>query len=170
MTDLLHWRPFEKSDRPALACFVCTDPESKTWDGQRKTHPRPWEHSVQSAIRSHKPRPARGEHMLLGLDGQGIAAAVAWARDTDRGRALIQLIGIATRYRGRGRSWAKEAIEVAMQVIIDEVRTGDAQHLLVRAHIDHRNAASKRLFAEAGFVHEGDHTQDLGIWVYYTEL
>ncbi|MBT0772781.1 GNAT family N-acetyltransferase [Kineosporia sp. J2-2] len=172
MTDLLDWRPFEKSDRPALARFVCTDPESKIWDGSKKTHPRPWEYTVQSAVRRHRPRAAHGDQMYLGLDDRGIGAVVAWSRYPDPGQWLLQLIAVTTRYRGRGRGWgwAREAVQVSMNAMTEAAAAAGSGRLLVQARIDRRNTASKRLFGEAGFSYESDHSDDLETWVSYTSL
>jgi RimJ/RimL family protein N-acetyltransferase len=154
VTFLLQWRPFEKADRPALRRFVCTDPESKSWDGHTKSHPRPWEHSVQCSLREYKPNKNRGEVMIIGFDDQGIGAVCAWARYDDPGRVLLQLIAVAMRHRGRDRSCAKEALQTAMGMISEDARKGGATRLLLQGRIDHRNAASRRLCGEAGFVYE----------------
>jgi N-acetylglutamate synthase-like GNAT family acetyltransferase len=170
VTSLLRWRPFEADDRDALERFVCTDPDKKIWDGRTKSHPRPWELSVQSAVRTHKPSLERDESMILGLDDVGVAAVCAWARYANPGQVLLQLVAVAMRHRDRGGLCAKEAVETVMTIISADARSAGAVTLLVEARIDRQNEPSKRLFSQAGFVYVDDCTENLERWAHYAEL
>lgn len=171
MTTPLQWRPYQKSDRTELQRFICTDPPSKTWDGRKKVHPRPWELDVQSFVRIHKPRVESGDSMLLGLDEHGIAAICAWSGYANRpGRVLLQAIAVAMRHRRCGGACAKEALATCMGMIDQGARVAGASDLAIEARIHRSNAPSKALFARAGFTCAEMATEELEAWRYFEIL
>lgn len=94
MSRLLAWREAGHEDRSSLQGFTCTVPAQPVFGQKRKYHPRPWEQEVQSGIRGLRPPVGQDQSLLVGEDGEGIAAVCLLA---DQGDFLHRRAGFALR-------------------------------------------------------------------------
>ena len=168
MSTLLHWRTATRADVRERQEFTCALPAKPVWDGTRRTHPARYELQVQSWLRDHPV--VRGETLLLGVDGDGIAAMAAWAWVDDPSDVLLQAVAVATRHRHRGGAHAREAIATALDHIAADAASAHVSAILVEGRIHQENQPSKALCAAHGFLHDGDVTPELERWVLYRPL
>lgn len=145
----LRWANAEQRHAAQLQQFVCTDPPKRTWDRYRGSHhPRPWEMEVQSHLRGlHLPRP-KGEMLLLGFDGSGIAAAFHFGQDDQREHFMIWAGACAQRCKGQGIG--TEGLAIVMDTLM-ATKKHYALDSAVFTHIDPRNYVSQQLVEGAGF-------------------
>ena len=167
MTTLLNWRYATKSDLRLRRAFVCTDPQKKSWNGYRLTHPAEWELDVQTWVRSRAI--GSGQFMLLGMDNEGIGAVSAWVEIDSPADVLLQVVAVAMRYRRQGGACAKETLATALSHMEAQARSSGARDILIQARIDYRNTPSKRMSAAAGFEYDS-RQEELEIWSYGREL
>ena len=153
MSRLLTWRTAQRDDRAALQEFTCTVPEPSLLFGQaRRSHPKPWERSVQSFIRSCQPPVAADESLFLGEDPSGVAAVCAMAEQGSPALVKIRAVAVALRYRGQGGVHADEALEVVLETAAAHGREAGLDAVRLVGWVDPRNDASKRLNTRAGFA------------------
>lgn len=150
MTRLLAWREAEHTDRQSLQQFVCTVSSRRGFQQKRPSHPRPWELIVQSGIRALRPPMPAGQLLLLGEDGQGIAAVCLLADQADASVVKIQAVAIAVRHRGVGGSCSTEAMDVSLEAAGERARKQGFDSVAVVGWVDPRNEASKRMNQRAG--------------------
>lgn len=165
MTRLLTWRAAEREDRAALQEFTCTVSEQRLFGQARRSHPKPWERSVQSFIRSCQPPAAADESLLLGEDRSGVAAVCAMAEQGSPALVKIRAVAVAVRYRGQGGSLADEALEVALETAAARGREEGLDAVRLVGWVDPRNDASKRLNTRAGFACRKITSDGLEEWV-----
>lgn len=65
-----------------MPAFCCTGEPKRQPGSFKKVHERPWELDVQSAVRSRRPPYQPPLFMIVGLDGEGIAAAAIYEEPT----------------------------------------------------------------------------------------
>lgn len=153
MSSLLDWRYITKLDRAERQGFTCAEPPKYQFSGGRfRHHPRPWEMDVQSFLRRHAP--GKGEVMLAGRDGSGLAALSAWDERTPDA-VLLQAIAVSSRLRHRGGAWAVELVTETLGRIEARARAVGVEAPLVIARIDRRNDPSEALCREVGMVRLG---------------
>ena len=152
MSRLLTWRTAQRDDRAALQEFTCTVPEQRLFGQARRSHPKPWERSVQSFIRSCQPPVAADESLFLGEDPSGVAAVCAMAEQGSPALVKIRAVAVALRYRGQGGVHADEALEVVLETAAAHGREAGLDAVRLVGWVDPRNDASKRLNTRAGFA------------------
>ena len=120
-------------------------PEQRLFGQARRSHPKPWERSVQSFIRSCQPPAAADESLLLGEDRSGVAAICVMAEQGSSALVKIRAVAVAVRYRGQGGSLADEALEVALETSSCAWLGRGLGCIRLVGWVDPRNDASKRL-------------------------
>ena len=80
----------------------------------RKVYPRPPEARAQKLVRDLNPAKAPRINMRIwvGRDDEGIAAVVAW-KWLDESTAVVQVVALARRLRGRGIVFTEELVDTA---------------------------------------------------------
>lgn len=162
MSTLLQWRTSTLADVWQRQRFTCAVPPETIWDGRRKTHPAQHEIQVQSWLRSHRVR--HDETLLLGIDGDGIAAMTAWTQVAGPSRVLLQAVAVASRHRHHGGEHAREAITTALDRITADAARTQASTIGVEARIHPDNHSSKVLCAAHGFRYVEDLDHHLKRW------
>jgi hypothetical protein len=163
VTRLLSWRAAERGDRPALQAFTCTVPARRNPDG-RYRHPKPWELEVQSFIRALRPPLSPNQSLLLGEDANGIAAICLLAQQKDPSFIKIQVLAIATRYRGLGGTYGNEALDVALETALERGRKSRLDEVIVVGWVNQRNYPAKLLNQRTGFICQGKTQDGFEIW------
>ena len=161
---LLSWRPGERRDRAALQQFTCTVP-LRPYRPNQPRHPKQWELDVQSGIRALQPPLGPDQTLLIGEDESGIAA-VTLSAEQDGGPAIVklQVIAIATRYRGQGGRYADEALQVALEAVGARAGSCSLKEFQAIGWVHPNNHASKLMCQRAGFGHLGNTPQGLEEW------
>jgi hypothetical protein len=160
----------ERTDRPALQLFTCTEPSK--WDPVRreKIHPRPWELEVQSGIRSQKPPISPDQHLLLGEDEDGLGAVCLLAEQDSPEIVKLRAIAIAMRHRNRHEGHADEALNMALQSIADRLSKTAITSGVAVGWIHPKNRASKRMCERGGLQFRRLLSNGLEEWVVSIEL
>lgn len=153
-----YWRDASREDRPLLQGFTCTAELPRDRNGRPLPHPKPWEHDVQSWIRSRTPPAGPGEALRLETDEESLRAFGALAMVDQEGEMVIvklQAVAISTECRGGGGEVADGAIEEALARAVELTAKAGGTTTLLVAWVDPRNDASKRLMERAGFAIHG---------------
>lgn len=149
-SQLLTWRDARRGDGVKLERFTCARPKPKNW---RLRHPRMWELTVQSGIRTQRPPLGPDYTMLLGEDDEdGEIGAVSCSLRLDIGEYKICGLAVSVRYRGGTGGHARECLDVCLGVLEADAAALGAVDLYVRTEIDRRNEPSQRLARSAGFA------------------
>jgi hypothetical protein len=160
------WCSGAREHKGALERFICADPEREKYvHGVGKVHPRPWQIEVQSYLRGLKLPVASGSGLYLGMDADGVVAAVEYgfASDSTLGADLYLVAAIATACRARGQGHGGAALDLAVGSCVATNEELDLRHdLLARIHAE--NAESRGLFSSRGFAMV-DVVDDLELWV-----
>ena len=152
------WRDALREDRPLLQRFTCTAEPSKDRNGRPLPHPKPWEHDVQSWIRSRTPPAGPGEALRLETDEESLRAFGALAVVDQEGEIVIvklQAVAISKECRGGDGEVANGALDEALGRAVELTSHAGGTITLVVAWVDPRNDASKRLMERSGFTTRG---------------
>lgn len=157
MTGLLDWGHATAEDRTVLPTWECTEPARKVKRGSKWViqHPRMWELTVQSKIRTFTP-PYRSPFMLLvGRDAGGIGA-VLMCEELD-GPAQVELCfgAVALRHRHKGGGIADEMMSRALDEITTRAFEVGASVVEVTGLIHEENRPSQSMARRAGLRHTG---------------
>lgn len=163
------WRKARKSDRSLIqSTFECAEvpPGDK--------FAPPWEAEVQRFLRHHAITSANrmrnlghGGRCLIGVDDQGVAAALTHYRmcdadfdEEDEGLKTflrsgppvreIAFLGVHLRHRHSGGAVANDALDAALHDILD--CEPDANLVYVVGRADYRNTSSERMLARNHFT------------------
>lgn len=157
MTDPLKWRDATAGDRALLEQFTCTIDAPRGPRGRPLPHPRPWERSVQSAIRERRSLTYAGGRLLLGLALPDTLMAVvahsplAAPSDMPEPSRLLGVVAVSTAARGAGGAVADEALEQGLSDMTGLPEFSRTGHILVLCGIDERNTPSEKLVRRHGF-------------------
>lgn len=159
---VLAWRNTSAGDRSVLQSFECT---TRSRHGIRTVYPRPWERSIEVAVRGVNPRQGGAAHLRVGLDAHGIAAVACAAYAPAYNAYMVEMIAIASRCRGAGGIYADEAIEEATQIALGMQDAADVEVPFVMADVDPRNRAAGFLLRRNGYrLDSQDH--DRQVWFF----
>lgn len=163
MTSEIGWNAATPQDIEDLRAFVCTSKPPPVVMGNhrvRKLMGRPWERTVQSALRTLRwPLPA-DEFLLLGRDDEGIAG-VSWWADLD-GSAEVKILAVAIALRRQGDRLGDGLLSETKQRIIERADAAEVKELTVWAVTHARNHRAQWLLQRHGFhfISEYDNEQD----------
>ena len=114
-----------------MPAFCCTGEPKRQPGSFKKVHERPWELDVQSAVRSRRPPYQPPLFMIVGLDGEGIAAAAIYEELDGPAVVQVQFMAVALRCRGRGGGTADEMfgeilrrLELGRTLVADDASMG----------------------------------------------
>ncbi|MBF0689867.1 MAG: hypothetical protein IR158_19095 [Cellulomonas sp.] len=146
---MLRWSSARAEHKVALTQFICTDPAKKQYEKHRgKHHPKPWELEVQSHLRGLRVPVSADEALLLGFDGEGLAATAHFGLDDTNQQFMIWAVACAQ--RTRGQHLGREALTVALD-LMSRTKARYELDCGVFTHVDPRNVASRKMCVDAGF-------------------
>lgn len=145
----LGWRSATPHDRAQLQAFECTTREKRRG---RTVYPRKWERDAEALVRRVNPRCDARSAVLIGTDDRGIAAVVSVGLYEPPHVYMVELVAVANRHRGRGGQVADEALDEAVQWILNRTHPADVPDLQIVADHHPRNDASRRLLHRYGFI------------------
>lgn len=165
MSGLLRWRLATSEDRGHLSVFKCTDditkPHRPPWVDR---HPRMWEYEAQSWLRSLRPPHPLPKRLLVGLDADGLAAAIHWEEVDGPSYVDVIVAGVALRCRRQGGGFADEMMEQALDAMTARVIESDGDTLRVSAAIFADNHPSQRMCRDAGMRHRDMGGPNVQLW------
>lgn len=103
-----------------------------------------------------------GLQLLLGEDGEGLAAVALFGELDGPAHVEICLIGVETRCRGLEVS--DNAVEEALDSITAMALASEAPEVLVQAWVWFENRASQDLWRRHDFQEPAEHELGVGIW------
>ena len=153
----LEWRDAGRADRMVLQGFSCTRPVARGLDRRPLPHPKPWEFTVQSWIRSQTPPAGSGEAVRLGLQASTgeLAAVGALSRVLSAGNQSIvklQALAVASMHRGAGGTIADELVNETLECAAVLGHDAGATRTLVIAWVHEQNTPSQDLLRRNDFL------------------
>ena len=136
-----------------MPAFCCTGEPKRQPGSFKKVHERPWELDVQSAVRSRRPPYQPPLFMIVGLDGEGIAAAAIYEELDGPAVVQVQFMAVALRCRGRGGGTADEMFGEILRRLEERAMQRRVDQVLVTGSIYGLNVPSQRMAFRAGMRH-----------------
>lgn len=154
----VEWRPVGKTDRNALAHFICTDPEKASSirtpeRGWHLSHPREWEHDAQLLIRAlaRSVPPPTDETILVGIADGELAAVSHWVRLEGPGLVHLEVLGVAQRFRQPEVRLGREAMTETLRLIERDAIEIGAAEMNVQGEVFRDNEASLNMVRQFHF-------------------
>jgi hypothetical protein len=138
----LTWREATREDRVILRAFECTRPAPKEPGRRAKKHPKPWEKSVQTTIRTLPPPTDRRDGTcLLGFDGDRLVAYSLWVETAGRpGVFKLRLLAISTAVRGGDGAVARVCLDETLARIESSLEPGVDGLVFGLVHVSNSNS------------------------------
>lgn len=164
MSAQIDWRDATREDRSALEQFRCTIPVPRDPRGRPLPHPAPYEAEVQRWLRTHKPPGSPDEIFRVGVDHEGVIAAVAVTSQLTVPEGLTyKILAIAVRHDLRGTGIGYACMDDSLQQMNERALSTGTEQFLVFGLVDPKNTASQRMCASQDFTHVAD-TEDYQQW------
>jgi hypothetical protein len=161
----LRWCEAEKAHRLDLQAFTCTYPPKELYEkGRGRYHPTPWEHEVQVHVHSKRPPVQLPDRILLGFDGDALAAYINYLIVEEPEESFIFVRAMACAYDSRGNGYGAEAYDA---MFADLATLGWTEDYEVEANIHQSNVHSIRTFEGAGGYFMSDAAGGMEIWRLY---
>lgn len=166
MTEQVTWHKAQPRHRTGLTEFTCTPPApppsaATRW---RDTFPLWWEREVQKRIRDLRPPYDVPEHMLVGVDDEGIAAVSYFVEAGGADVVHLTYVAVALRWRHQGSEVARELVSQTFDHVTSRAIQAGVPFVRLSAYVHPENQASRKLCTSSQLRHNGYTPTGMEVW------